>query len=95
MQNNTPSFMDFWNTYDYKRDRYLAEKAWKRLSDDDKRKAISAIPAYRDDCIRRNIPMVYGVRYLTHRRWEDEYDATETPTPVAEHKEQQTHMEEW
>ena len=33
---------------------------------------MAGIAAYRDDCRRRGISMMYAQGYLNHRRWEDE-----------------------
>lgn len=101
MLNNTPTFQQFWNAYNYKRDKFRAKQAWDKMNDDDKRNAVSRIAAYREDCERRSIPMVYGVRYLRNRRWEDEFDTppsntVPTPAPKTEHEvKQKTEMEEW
>lgn len=73
--NNAPTFQRFWDAYGLKRDRFAAERAWKRLSAADKRKAISAIPDYNADCERRGINRMYAQGYLNHRRWEDDFAA--------------------
>ena len=65
-------FQTFWDTYALKRDRIAAERAWKRLSAADQRAAIIGIEAYREDCMRKGIRMMYAQGYLNHRRWEDE-----------------------
>lgn len=66
------SFLAFWNAYAFKRDRMAAERAWSRLSDKDRRAALAGILAYREDCQRRGVSMMYAQGYLSHRRWEDE-----------------------
>ena len=83
---NTPTFQQFWDTYALKRDRYAAERVWKRLSATDRRAALDGIADYRADCLQRGISMMYGQGYLSHRRWEDEptatpYPATPQPKP--------------
>ena len=78
-------FKTFWDAYGVKRDRYAAEPVWNRLSGKDREAAIAGIEAYREDCRRRGVAMCYGVRYLRHRRWEDEYGeepAAGQDTPV-------------
>ena len=65
-------FGDFWDAYGLKRDRIAAERVWNRLSAGDRTAAVAGIPAYREDCRRRGIAMMYGQGYLSHRRWEDE-----------------------
>ena len=75
----TPEFKEFWDAYGLKRDRIAAERAWNRLSAKDRTAAVGGIAAYREDCLRRGIAMMYGQGYLSHRRWEDEPDTTGTP----------------
>lgn len=72
MRKKAPEFKDFWDAYGLKRDRYAAEAAWKRLSAKDKASAVAGIEAYREDCRKRGISMMYGQGYLNHHRWEDE-----------------------
>ena len=72
----------FWNAYGLKRDRYAAERVWKRMSDKTRRAAFAGIAAYREACERQGIAMMYGQGYLSHRRWEDE--APPQPSPVRE-----------
>lgn len=90
-------FKAFWDAYGLKRDRAGAERAWNRLSAGDRRAALAGIAAYRDDCSRRGVSMAYGVRYLTHRRWEDEYDDAPAPAqaPAAAPPENGQEMEIW
>ena len=79
------SFQEFWDAYALKRDRLAAERAWKKLTATDQRAAIAGIAAYREDCQRRGIAMMYAQGYLSHRRWEDEVatdDASEKKTPI-------------
>lgn len=68
-------FQTFWDAYGLHRDRYAAERVWSRLSEKDRRAAVAGVAAYRDDCQRRGVRMMYGQGYLSHRRWEDEQDA--------------------
>lgn len=67
-------FDTFWDAYGLKRDRFAAEPVWKRLSYKDKRAALAGIEPYRSECQRTGVAMMYAVRYLKHRRWEDEID---------------------
>jgi hypothetical protein len=67
-------FQVFWDAYGLHRDRYAAKSVWDRMPEKDRRAALAGIEAYREDCRRRGVAMAYGVRYLKHRRWEDEYD---------------------
>ena len=77
---NTVTFQQFWDAYGLKKDRMGANNAWKRLSAKDKAAAFAGIKAYREDCQRTNYNMMYAVRYLNHRRWEDEISAEEQPS---------------
>ena len=74
----TPDFGEFWDAYGLKRDRIAAERAWNRLTAKDRTAAVVGIAAYREDCLRRGIAMMYGQGYLSHRRWEDEPDTADT-----------------
>lgn len=80
-QKTDVSFKAFWDAYAYKRDRMAAERVWNRLPDKDKRAALRGITPYRDECQRTGVPMMYGVNYLRHRRWEDEISS---PSVAAE-----------
>lgn len=80
----TPDFKEFWEVYGLKRDRIAAERAWSRLSAKDRTAAVDGIAAYREDCQRRGISMMYGQGYLSHRRWEDETDGDAKGTVPAD-----------
>lgn len=69
----TPTFQDFWDAYGYRRDRLRAQRAWNRLSAADKKAAVAGIAAYKEDCERRGISLMYGQGYLNNRRWEDDF----------------------
>lgn len=68
------SFQAFWDEYGLKRDRFAAERQWRRLSASEQRAAYKGIAAYRDDCQRSGIAMMYAQGYLSHRRWEDDIE---------------------
>ena len=76
-------FEVFWKSYGLKRDRIAAERAWRRLSARDQRAAFAGIPAYREDCQRRGVAMMYAQGYLNHRRWEDEAEPQTQPASAA------------
>lgn len=65
-----PDFQTFWNDYGLKRERKAAEDMWNRLTVKEQRAACAGISAYRDDCRRRGIAMMYAQGYLHQRRWE-------------------------
>jgi hypothetical protein len=77
-QSKVSDFQGFWDAYGLKRDRIMAERAWRRLSAKDKKAAMAGIPAYREDCLQRGISMMYAQGYLNHRRWEDEMSTQQT-----------------
>lgn len=71
----TGDFPVFWNLYGVKRDKIAAERAWKRLSAKDRKAAVAGIEAYREECQKRGISMMYAQGYLNHHRWEDEIES--------------------
>lgn len=77
-------FVEFWNTFNFKRNKQTAEKAWKKLNNKDRAAAMAAIPNYyaylehkRSTGFNQN--NLYPASYLNGRRWEDDYSITETP----------------
>lgn len=100
---NTPTFQNFWDAYDLKRDRLRAERAWNRLSANDKRDAVARIAAYREDCDRRGVSRMYAQGYLNNRRWEDDFSSSSARSAGIDTAVEQTHsvppalsgMEEW
>lgn len=67
-------FMEFYNAYGYARSKYKAYLSWKKLSKKDKKAAIDAIPAYKEDCKANDREMKYPSTYLNQRTWEDDFD---------------------
>jgi len=68
------AFEMFWNAYKYKVKKVLAEKAWEKLSDDDKIRAIAGIRHYDAFLFRkRGQDKAYPSTYLAQRYWEDEF----------------------
>lgn len=66
------TFDRFWNEYDYKKDRDQAETYWRKMSDEEKAKAIGAIKRFKYDCKLHNRDIIYAVRFLKYRRYMDE-----------------------
>lgn len=66
------SFDTFWDKYGHKVDRIQAEKYWDRMGNEEKLYAICGIAKYKYRCKLKNIAMIYPIRYLRNRRWEDE-----------------------
>lgn len=83
MANKAPSFDEFWAAYPLHKARKQAEQAWQRLSAGDRRAALAALPAYRQDCLRQGIAFKYAQGWLNGRRWEDEVsDPNPNPSPA-------------
>jgi len=53
-----PTFQDFWDLYDYKKNRPKCERRWKALSQAEKEKIIEVVPAY-----------VLSTPDKTYRKW--------------------------
>lgn len=66
------SFDNFWDVYDYKKDKQQAESYWKKMPEEDKYKAIANAPDYKRKCKHDAVSQVYAIRYLKYRRFEDE-----------------------
>jgi hypothetical protein len=63
------TFSDFWHSYNLKRDRLRAERAWNRLSDKDRRDACNGIEAYQSACRITGKHISYAQGYLNNRLW--------------------------
>ena len=81
-------FGTFWDAYAHKRNKEAAAKVWERLSDRDRRAALAGIAAYRSECQRTGVAMMYPQNYLRCRRWEDEIEPVAAPADTGG-------MEEW
>lgn len=69
------SFEVFWNLYDHKVKRVLAEKIYEKLNEADKMKAISSIKPYNNYLQRRpGIQKAHPSTYLNQRYYEDEWN---------------------
>ena len=78
--NKAPEFKEFWKVYPIKRGKEDAERAWKRMTADEKRKAIAAIPAYIADYERQVILSFKDPQgWLNGKRWKDYEDAATQP----------------
>lgn len=66
-------FLLFWNTYDKKVKLQDAIKAWKKLSNDDRIKAIAAIKPYQAAMRYEKQYFKYPSSYLNQRTWEDDF----------------------
>lgn len=66
-------FEHFWKLYDYVKGKQKAYAKWNKLSDADKQKAVDAIPAYKEDCVRNKRDMQYAATYLYNHTFEDDF----------------------
>lgn len=73
----SPSFTDFWDLYDKKRDRETSEKLWAKLKQADREAIIAYIPLYKEAEPRKKFRKD-PTTFLRHRSWEDEI-ITDTP----------------
>lgn len=76
-------FEKFWNTFNFKKNKQTAEKAWKKLNNKDRSAAMAAIPNYHAYLEHKrstgfNQNNLYPSTYLNGRRWEDDYSITDT-----------------
>jgi hypothetical protein len=67
------SFESFWKLYDYKVDKFQAEKYFKKLKEADIIKLFLSIPEYKKFCQRKNIAQKYPSTYITQRSYLDDY----------------------
>ncbi len=71
--NNKLSFDDFWNLYDYKKEKVKSEKKWNSLSLTVQNKIINHIPFYLKTITDKKYQK-YPMSYLNSKIWEDEID---------------------
>lgn len=69
IRSTVPSFMEFWEEYDYKLDRKIAEDRWKKLNDIDKIDAFEYIAVYAQERIRSGAKQKYAKTYLFEKPW--------------------------
>lgn len=60
-------FNTFWEQYGRKRERSDAERAWQRLTDDERRAAIKGIAAYHRRCMKEGKATSYPAAYLNQK----------------------------
>ena len=72
-----PAFSEFWEVWPNKVSKSDAEKAWKKLKPEDRRRATERIrewfPAWRAN--HPEASPIYPATYLNRRRWEDEFSS--------------------
>ena len=70
-------FEMFWKAYKYKVKKEMSLKAWSKLTDSDKMKAIAGIRGYEAFLFRkRNQAKAYPSTYLNQKYWNDEYEGS-------------------
>lgn len=79
-------FEKFWDTFNYKKNKPTAEKAWNKLNNKDRAAAMEAIPKYyafleHQRTTGFNQTTLYPATYLNQRRWEDDYTIITDTTP--------------
>jgi hypothetical protein len=79
-----PSFSDFWDLYDYKKNKATSEKSWTKLTNLEKMRAIEAIPQYLVFLAKNNHPQCHASTWLNQKRWEDDNSIKTTKTPKPE-----------
>ena len=72
-ENKDDLFLEFWNTYNKKVGRVPAIRAWKKLTADDKRKAIEGIKPYQESMHFDKHYIKHPATYLNQRTWEDDF----------------------
>lgn len=65
------SFDTFYEQYDNKQGKKAAENAWKRLSKEDKAKALDYISTYNNKLARSGVAKKYPATYINQKTWED------------------------
>ncbi len=68
-----PTFEQFWDAYSYKVDKQLAIKAWDKLGIADMHRAMAAIVSYDNYLKRTGIAKIYPCRYISDRKFENDY----------------------
>lgn len=73
-------FSAFWSAYPRREAKKEAEKAWKKLTDSDRKQALEKLPAhvrYWADREKRYMPL--PATWLNGARWEDEIEVVDVP----------------
>ncbi len=70
---NAIPFAQFWEAYPRKQGKAKAREKWKQFGNNERQKAIDAIPHYVKKCQEDDCPLKHGVTYVNQRVWED-YD---------------------
>lgn len=79
------TFEDFWKLYPRKVAKAEAMKAWAKVKEEDRIKAIEALPNHSrlwEDRDKQFIP--HAATWIRGMRWEDEIDVVQKPKPVVQ-----------
>jgi hypothetical protein len=63
------TFTMFWDKYNYKSDKYLAEKIWNKMSKKEQLEAYEYIPFYHSEIARTGASKKYPKTYLNQKPW--------------------------
>ena len=75
---SSPTFEEFWDAYDKKRDRTVSEKLWGALPQKDKEAIMAYIPLYKEAQPTKRFRKD-PTTFLRHRSWEDEIIREDEP----------------
>lgn len=68
-----PDFSEFWRAYPRRVAKQAALKAWQKMNTEEKREAISVLPAHRLNWNGKEVEFLpHASTWLHGRRWEDE-----------------------
>jgi len=75
-KSNSCPFADFWAVWPFKVSKASAEKAWRKLSDDDRIAAKASAAGWAQKWRAANVSAspIHPASYLNQRRWEDEIE---------------------
>lgn len=76
-ENTIYPFSDFWDDYNYKKERKPCEAYYKKISAEDRLKIKAHIPLYNNSKEVKSGYKVYPIRYLKREKWNDEVELPE------------------
>jgi hypothetical protein len=84
-------FHEFWDAFAYKNGKVLAEKAWSKLTDAEKKACMASVPRYVEETYLPKAgkfpTRCMASTYLNQRRWEDEESLSEATDVTADNLE--------
>lgn len=66
------SFDEFWEIYDHKKSKKGSMIAWKKLTNEEKKLALEAVPQYLAYIRKDNVTQCHASTWLNQKRWEDD-----------------------